>query len=522
MARDKKRIETILKHVFAGAGVPLVGVSYERVSSSGQVSGTSLETQPLDIQQWAERHSIHIVKHYVDRGRSGRSADRAAYQQMLAELAETKAQVVLVWKLDRFARNMLLQLQKIEEFNALGVALVSITEMIDYTTAMGKQMLAQSAMYAQAYSDQLGERMERALRHTAEQGYWVGPVPLGYARQGKRQPLAPTADAATVEAIFTRYATGKWSDTTLADWLNREGHTGLDWRTGQRIPFTREGVRHILNNRAYLGYVKSGGNVFQGNHPPLVAQALWERCQTLRQRRSVDNTMVHRHDDGLLQGIASCEHCGASLWLHTASVRAKAYRYYRCSSVRDAACDAGMSPVDVIDAQVLEMLHTIQYSDALIEQAIAIVKTDQPQSSRPLPDPVALATQRERLNKLYVMGRLTDVQYEAQYAALELAPAAAAAPAVDIDTAVALLRDIPRLIQEATPGEQKQIVNIVFDRVWLSKRTIAAITPHKVFLTLLTAMKAANCVTGVADGRQGRRTHITYYQFRPDGLWSVA
>jgi site-specific DNA recombinase len=172
MSRDKKRIEAILKQVFAGGGPPLVGVSYERVSSHQQVSGTSLETQPLDIQHWAERHSIRIIKHYVDRGRSGRSANRAAYQQMLAELAELKVQVVLVWKLDRFARNMLLQLQKIEEFNALGVALVSITKMIDYTTAMGKQQMALASMFAQTYSDQLGERMERALRHTAEQGYW--------------------------------------------------------------------------------------------------------------------------------------------------------------------------------------------------------------------------------------------------------------------------------------------------------------------------------------------------------------
>jgi site-specific DNA recombinase len=515
MARDKKRIEAILKHVFAGGGTPLIGVSYERVSHRKSVDGTSLETQPEDILKWAGNHSIRVLKHYVDRGRSGRSANRAAYQQMLTELAELKVQVVLVWKLDRFARNMLLQLQKIEEFNALGVALVSITEMIDYTTAMGKQQMALASMFAQAHSDQLSERMERALRHTAQQGYWVGPAPLGYARQGRRQPLMPTEDAAIVREIFARYATGTYSDTQLTSWLNGEGYTGIDWRSGERIPFTREGVRHILRNRAYIGKVTSGGAEFQGNHPPLIDQDTWDQCQRLRGRRTTENVQVHRRDDGLLQGLAFCAVCHAPLWQH----RSGGYRYYRCSSIRDARCDALMSRIEAIDHLMLDLLSSLYITDTLLERTQAVIGSDLPRPSQPLRDYAALEAQRERLNKLYVLGRISDVDYEAQYAALAAPADEPAVPAqVDLNRALDVIGDLPRLMREATPIERKQVINLMFDRVWVGGKTIAAITPNQVYLTLLTAMRTASCVIGVADGTLGQSQHTPRYALLPQWL----
>lgn len=81
-------------------------------------------------------------------------------------------------------------------------------------------------------------------------------------------------------------------------------------------------------------------------------------------------------------------------------------------------------------------------------------------------------------------------------------------PALDINQALTVLCDMPRLLMEATPTERKQVINIVFNRVWVRGKTIAAITPHNIYLTLLTAMKAANCVIGVADGTRTRNNRI--------------
>ena len=58
-------------------------------------------------------------------------------------------------------------------------------------------------------------------------------------------------------------------------------------------------------------------------------------------------------------------------------------------------------------------------------------------------------------------------------------------------------------MREATPIERKQVLNLMFDRVWVAEKQLAAITPHSVFAHLIDAM-TASCVVGVADGTRTR------------------
>lgn len=77
-----------------------------------------------------------------------------------------------------------------------------------------------------------------------------------------------------VEAIIAR-GYGLATDATIADELNARGHQTIDTKTGRRGRFEREGVRTILRNRAYLGYVSSGGVEYPGQHAPLIGVELW-------------------------------------------------------------------------------------------------------------------------------------------------------------------------------------------------------------------------------------------------------
>lgn len=523
--RQKRRIETILQQVYqgSGAGPTLVGVSYERVSHKKSIGGTSLETQPLDIERWAGDHHVRIVGHYVDRGRSGTTDNRPGFRQMLADLERLGVSVILVWKLDRFARSAALQYQKIEEFTERGVALVSITEMIDYSTAMGKQALGFASVGAQAYSDQLSERMIRALRHTAESGFWVGPVPLGYARQGRRQPLCTTEDAATIRELFARYATERYSDTSLAAAMNAEGYSGRD-RAGNPMPLTREGVRTILKNRAYIGKVTSGDQEYDGSHPPLISLEVFQHCQDIRARRTTENIQVRHPDKGVLQGIAYCATCGGFLWQHACCSKGHLYRYYRCSGINNTRCDEAMSRADAIDPQALALFDGLALPDRLIERVLKRLRQSDPAPVPSTPSAEHIQEQRERLKKLYVRGHVSDEEYEAQYAALGDVPAPAPPqPTVNYERALGFLRDLPQLLREAARAEQQRVLGIVFARVWIVGHTIAALTPHQVYQTLLQAMSAAGCEVGVADGRQPRLPHIytlpywpvTYHQNSP-------
>ena len=79
-------------------------VIYARYSSDGQRE-ESVEGQLRECKEYAERHNMTVVDSYVDRARSAVSDDRPEFQKMIRDSAKKQFDIVLVWKLDRFARN---------------------------------------------------------------------------------------------------------------------------------------------------------------------------------------------------------------------------------------------------------------------------------------------------------------------------------------------------------------------------------------------------------------------------------
>lgn len=79
-------------------------VIYARYSSDNQRE-ESIEGQIRDCKAYAEYNGIEIVGEYIDRAFSAKTDDRPDFQRMIADSAKKLFDVVLVWKLDRFARN---------------------------------------------------------------------------------------------------------------------------------------------------------------------------------------------------------------------------------------------------------------------------------------------------------------------------------------------------------------------------------------------------------------------------------
>ena len=79
-------------------------VIYARYSSDNQRE-ESIEGQIRDCRAYAERNGIEIVGTYIDRAYSARTDRRPDFQRMIKDSAKKNFDVVIVWKLDRFARN---------------------------------------------------------------------------------------------------------------------------------------------------------------------------------------------------------------------------------------------------------------------------------------------------------------------------------------------------------------------------------------------------------------------------------
>lgn len=145
---------------------------YARVSTNNHHQDP--EVQLRDIRAFCQYKGWEIVETYIDRGVSGAKASRPELNRLMADAAERKFDVVIVWKFDRFARSATHMLRALEAFQLKGIAFASVTEQIDSSTAMGKCMFTVIAAIAEMERSNIVERVHAGLRNARAKGTKLG------------------------------------------------------------------------------------------------------------------------------------------------------------------------------------------------------------------------------------------------------------------------------------------------------------------------------------------------------------
>ena len=109
---------------------------YARVSTKN--NGQNPETQLLALREYAKARGFQVFNEYVDVGISGSKEKRPALDRLMKDARRRKFDAVLVARFDRFARSTRHLVLALEEFNALGVDFISLSESVDTSTPMGK------------------------------------------------------------------------------------------------------------------------------------------------------------------------------------------------------------------------------------------------------------------------------------------------------------------------------------------------------------------------------------------------
>jgi DNA invertase Pin-like site-specific DNA recombinase len=145
---------------------------YARVSTAGERGGKiqSCEPQLLDMRLYAELHDHEVVAEYRDEGVSGLKSKRPALDRMLKDLATGAFEGIVVWRFDRFGRSVMHLLQSLQDFQARGVAFISVQENLDTSTPTGKAMFTIISAIAQLERDILSERTKAGLRAAVARG----------------------------------------------------------------------------------------------------------------------------------------------------------------------------------------------------------------------------------------------------------------------------------------------------------------------------------------------------------------
>ena len=176
---------------------------YIRVSTEDQArEGFSLDAQGARLRKYCEAKGWVLVRIYRDEN-SGRATTRPAYRRMIADMETWD--ILLVVKQDRIHRNVRNFYEMVDELRANGKQFASVEESIDTTTAMGWAFIGILAIWAQLESDQISERVRKAMPVARAKNYHLGRPPLGFVWIKATKTFEPTDWALAIEADVPTY-----------------------------------------------------------------------------------------------------------------------------------------------------------------------------------------------------------------------------------------------------------------------------------------------------------------------------
>ena len=145
---------------------------YARISTKNH--GQDPETQLVPLREYANARGFYIVEEYVDVGVSGARQRRPALDRLMREARYRRFDVILVARFDRFARSAKHLVLALEEFQALGVDFISLSESIDTSTPMGKMVFTVISAVAELERSLIRERILLGLERAKAKGKRLG------------------------------------------------------------------------------------------------------------------------------------------------------------------------------------------------------------------------------------------------------------------------------------------------------------------------------------------------------------
>ena len=247
-------------------------VIYARFSSHAQ-NEQSIEGQLKECYAFAERSGLRIVHEYIDRALTGTTDKRPEFLQMIEDSKRKGFQFVVVYQLDRFARNRYDSATYKAKLKKNGVRVLSAKENItdDASGILIEGVLESMAEY---YSAELSQKVKRGIAMSAAKcKYFGGVIPLGYKVNSEKSFVLDEELAPVVKTVFEMFVAGS-NYAELIRYLNGRGV-----KTIKGGEFNKNSFQRILSNRRYLGKYIYQGNEIDDGMPRIIDDELFEQAQ---------------------------------------------------------------------------------------------------------------------------------------------------------------------------------------------------------------------------------------------------
>lgn len=318
---------------------------YIRVSTVGQLDNSSLEDQEFQIKKYCAGNDLHLLPIYDEGSQSGADADRPQLQKLLQDADQNLFQVVVVWALDRFGRDLTDILVNARILKHLGIELVSVKEKFG-NDPQGEMMRNTFANFADYERKLIKERTHRGrLRKWREKKRWIGHLPLGYTFDKEKCKIVQVQEeAAVIRRIVELYLGDvKHSFNDICKILKKERIT-----TKQGKIWTTAHLSLQLKHTLYYGYFVANTHHRDETPKPIEEHIIWDEndfdppgpimtkqeWDAIQAKAKTGRLRTGRPDEYaktfLLHGLLRCGVCSNIVVAYRANNTHTHKRYYMC------------------------------------------------------------------------------------------------------------------------------------------------------------------------------------------------
>lgn len=339
-----------------------------------------------------------------DYGITGHSTkQRKDFQRMMQDIKDKKIQLVLIQRYDRIARNVRDFCNLYHDMEKNGCNLVSVSQQIDTSTPYGKNFMYMQASMAELEWALSSERRKDANRYARSIGKLTlanHSIPMGYKAKyidGIRRMVKDQDKEDIVLDIFNHYK-------QYSNYCRAAKH--INDKYGIKI--SNNTVKNMIKNSCYYGEYCGNSNFCE----PYLSKQEWDNLQI---RKPVIRNDKRKSTEILFSGLIRCPECHRLMrFMQKTSKNGNVYRYSHCEYHSSGLCN-----FKKVKSELLLESMLINYINKKIKDADSESKEQTNKKINYSNKIKGLTEERERLNTMFLKGRISEKDYDAEYLRLE-------------------------------------------------------------------------------------------------------
>lgn len=402
-------------------------VLYCRVSTTEQKErGSSLDDQEKMLINYCRDFNIEIVNIYKE-DYSAKTFNRPQFKDLLTFVKKNRKDIdfVLVYKWDRFSRNMEESFKYISIFRELGVEVNATSEWIDLTIPQNLITLSIYLANPQVENMIRSDRTKRGMRARLKEGRWCSSIPIGYlkGRDIYDKPLMQIdkTKSSLINSLFKDFSSGNYTKMELRKKYHKLG-----------LNIGKNQLDGMLKNPIYCGKIVVPANedepklIVDGLHEPIISEDMFGLVQKVIRGKYISRRKKPNNINLYLRGLVKCSNCGHIMTgSNSRSKNRSYYSYYHCNSIYGCKSRINADTLHkCIEKDLIKLKPKVEVIEALKlilkQNKVVDIRNQEIQKNKYINNLDEIEDKKEKLTEKYINDKIDETtynEYKAKYEA---------------------------------------------------------------------------------------------------------